>query len=105
MTEEIKEITLAGGVSESVVFTTSQDEADTYSVDVNGLPGLFTVEAATLPPLAPTPTPTLESETKPSWWLIGGIIAAVVMAISIPLTLKWRRRRNEYSSFDKFISS
>ena len=85
--EERKEIALVGGDNEMVAFTTSQDEIDTYIVDVNGLTGSFRVEAApsscqvanTLPPDEPRP------------WLIWIIAAAIASAVAIPLVLRRRR--------------
>ncbi|MBM2824374.1 MAG: Ig domain protein group 2 domain protein, partial [Dehalococcoidales bacterium] len=50
---ETKEISLAGGVSATVSFTTTRDADGTYSVDVNGLTGTFVVKAGA----APTPKP------------------------------------------------
>lgn len=85
-------ITLAGDASKTASFTTSQYQAGTYSVNVNGITGSFTVEVVPSPP--PTPAPAPEPPAKPSWWLIGSIIAAVVMAITIPLA--FRRRRERY---------
>ncbi len=90
--EATERITLAGGNSKTITFTTTQYQAGTYSVDVNGTTGSFTVEAGPLSP-SPTPAPT-PPPAKPSWWLIGSVIAAVVMAITIPLVL--RRRRSQY---------
>jgi len=68
-------VTLAGGASEKVTFTTSKDVAATYTVNVNGLLGTFVVK------------------TGPNWWLIGGIIAAVVAAGSVIYLFFIRRRR------------
>jgi predicted GH43/DUF377 family glycosyl hydrolase len=87
--EATERITLTSGDSKTVTFTTRQYQAGSYSVDVNSLTGLFTVEVAPSPPTTPPLTPA-----KPSWWLVGSIIAAVVMAVTIPLVL--RRRRSHY---------
>jgi hypothetical protein len=65
---ETKEITLAGGASETVTFSVSQDEADTYLVDVNGLIGSFVAQESALVSLSseaiapPTPPPASSSE-------------------------------------------
>lgn len=88
--EATDRITLAGGESKTVTFTTRQHQAGSYSVDVNGITGSFTVEEAPTSPATPPLAPT-----KPSWWLVGGIIAAVVMAITIPLMLRRRRSRHQ----------
>lgn len=78
------EVTLAGGASQEVTFTTAKDAAGTYTVDVNGLAGEFVVREAPAPP--PPPAPPV------NWGLIGGIIAAVVV-IGIVLWLVLARRR------------
>lgn len=79
-----KQVTIAGGAEEKVTFSITQDAAKTYSVNVNGLSGSLVVEAATPPPPTPTPTPTPPAPTPPAkpinWWLIGGIIIAVIIA-------------------------
>jgi len=49
---DAKDVTLAGKASQTVTFTTSRNTAGTYTVDVNGQAGSFTVNTA------PTPTPT-----------------------------------------------
>jgi hypothetical protein len=106
---ETKEITLAGGTSETVVFIVSQDEADTYLVDVNGLIGSFVArEPASVSPSASTVSPPEStasppaSSAEPGWGLIGGIIAAFAMAVAIPLALRWRRRRDKQTSIDEY---
>jgi len=76
---DTKTVSLDGGASQKVTFTTAQDAAGTYSVDVDGLTGTFTVKA----PLLPEPF---------NWWLIGGVIAAVVVA-SVVVVMVVRRRR------------
>jgi len=69
-------VTIAGGASEQVAFTISQDVAGTYAIDLNGLPGTFVVKEG------------------PNWWLIGGIIAGVVVAALLVLYFRvWRKRR------------
>jgi len=46
-----KEVTLAGGASQKVTFTATKDVAGTYSVDVSGLTGSFTVKEEVVPPI------------------------------------------------------
>lgn len=79
--EATKEVTLNAGVSKEVTFTTAKDKAATYSVDVNGLSGSFTVKEKPVPVPAPPPPPA-PPEVKPpvNWPLIGGLIAAAVIA-------------------------
>jgi len=67
-------VTLAGGASEEVTFTTLKDVAGTYAVDLNGLPGTFVVKAGL------------------NWWLIGGIIAAIVAVGLLAYFYVWRKR-------------
>ena len=45
-----KEVTVAGGDSETVIFNTTKDVAGTYAVDVDGLSGTFTVKVPVAPP-------------------------------------------------------
>jgi hypothetical protein len=66
-----KDVTLAGGTSQTVTFTTAKDVAGTYSVNVNGMSGTFTVKRA--------PAPTAVPAKPANWWLIGCIIAALVV--------------------------
>jgi len=87
--EETSELTLGPGASESVGFTVSRDEAGTYSVDVDGLSGSFTVAAPdTYQPAAPAE----EGEPSTNWPLIGGIIAAAVVIIGLTILFVFRRR-------------
>ncbi len=76
---ETKDVTLAGGSSQTVTFTTSKDTAGTYTVSVDGLSGTFTVKTV-------TPKPT-------NWWpwIIGGIIAGIIV-IGVIVWLGIRRR-------------
>ena len=78
--EETKEVTVDAGASTGVNFTTSRDEAGTYSVDVNGLTGSFTVKEEVIPP-----PPT-------NWPLIGGIIGGVIVVGLLIYFFAFRRR-------------
>jgi len=100
-----EDVTLAGGTSGTVTFTTSKDTAGTYNVNVNGLSSTFTVAA---PPAPPTPAPPAPEPPPPAppapaappvvppivinWWLTGGLIAGVII-ISIATILIIRLRR------------
>jgi hypothetical protein len=67
--KETKEITLDGGTSQKVSFTVTMDTAGEYAVDVNGLPGEFTVKAPALEgeaPEAPIPREPAPSAPAPS---------------------------------------
>ena len=94
--EASKEVTVNGGTSEKVTFTTVKDVAKTYSVDVNGLSGSFTVkEKAAPPPPAPPPAPPPPIPPPApvvNWPLIWGIIGGVV-AVGVIIFLVVRTRR------------
>lgn len=94
--EEVKEINLAGGDYETVKFTTSQSEAGNYSIDVNGLPGSFTVKEADIITLAPAATNPEESNP----WFTRIVIIAISAAVAVPLIVRWRRRRMDYGTLD-----
>ncbi|MFC2002468.1 CARDB domain-containing protein, partial [Chloroflexota bacterium] len=112
-------LSLDGGESEVVTFTTEGETAGTYIVTVNGLTGSFVVKAlpATTPvptptptppappapapaPAAPPPPPPAPAPTPPAptpvtpvnWWLIGGIAAAVIVAGVVLWVTLWARR-------------
>jgi len=69
-----KSVALAGGAIEKVTFATSKVVGGTYSVDLNGLLGTFVVKAGL------------------NWWLIGGIIAAIVAVLLLAYFYMWRKR-------------
>ncbi len=73
-----RDVTLVGGTSQMVSFTTAGDAAGLYEVEIGGQKGEFTV----------LPAPLVIS-----WWSIGGIIAAVAM-ISLAIVSLVRRRRS-----------
>ncbi len=50
-----KDVTLAGGASQKVTFTTAKDVAGTYAVIVGPLSGTFVVKAPPAPPVPPKP--------------------------------------------------
>ena len=62
-----EEVTLDGGDSQTVTFTTTEDVVGTYAVTVDDLSGTFAVTE-----VAPPPTPV-------NWLLIIGIIAGVIV--------------------------
>ena len=96
---ETEKVTLDAGVSKKVSFTTSQDTAGTYTVDINGTAGSFVVKPAP-PPLVP-PKPVVPPVVPPvepviNWWLIGGIIAGVVIVFVIITLIK--RKESDHQS-------
>lgn len=75
-----KEVTLAAGSSQTVIFTVGEDTAGSHTVSVDGLVGTFEVRAA---PASLQPI---------NWWLMGGIsVAFVALVMFIWLTLIRRR--------------
>jgi len=99
-----KDVTLAGGASQKVTFTTAKDVAGSYTVNVNGLSGTFVVRAAPVSPSpssspAPAPPPPAPPVAPPAlpvkpinWWLLGGIFAAsIIIGVAISLVI-WRQR-------------
>ncbi len=91
--EETEAVTLPGGARQTVTFTTIQDKAGNYSVDVSGLPGSFTVREAGST-LSTTPPPTPETPSSGiDWSIVAPILTAVFLAIFLPL---WLRRRRDH---------
>ncbi|MBA7666249.1 hypothetical protein ES703_74328 [subsurface metagenome] len=83
-----EEVTLAGGASQTVTFTTTKDVAGSYTVTIDSLSGTFEVKEVEVPPFVPPVAPP-----KPiNWWLIGGIIAGVVI-IGVVVWIIIQRRR------------
>jgi hypothetical protein len=81
--ETEKSVTVAAGGSQSVSFSVTKEEAGSYSVDVNGLSGSFTVAAAA------SSTPPEEAKPPISWWI--WVIAGVVVVGLIIFFLVRRR--------------
>ena len=82
-----KEVTVAGGTSQQVTFTTYADTAGTYSVDVNGLTETFTVEEKE----EEVVTPAVEAGLVWWIWLIIGLSSATVVGLLLYF-LRWRYR-------------
>lgn len=61
-----RKVTLAGHASEKVSFIAIKGAPKTYTVDVNGLTGTFTVRPITLPPAAPAPAPPAPPAPPPA---------------------------------------
>jgi len=103
---EIQEVNLASGASEIVIFKISENAANIYSVNINGLSGSFVVKPATIPEAESAPAPTLPAavpeSTPPStpppanpfnWPVLCGVIAAVIV---IGLLIFFLARRRSY---------
>ncbi len=90
--EARKEVTLGAGKSETVTFIISKDTEGSYTVNIDGNLGQFTVIVS--PPPTPTPTEALPVQPPTNWWLIGGIIAGciVVAAGLLVYFFVWRKR-------------
>jgi type VI protein secretion system component VasK len=73
--ESSKQITLAAGESQTVSFTIAEDAICKYQIEIAGLTGELVV-------VGPTGV---------NWWLIGSIIAAVIVALAIWMLMRWRR--------------
>lgn len=67
-----KEVTLAGGAQQEVTFTIAKDAPGRYSLSVDSLSGVLVVKAPLIPFLPMLPLPA-------DWWLVGGIVAAVIV--------------------------
>ena len=120
---ESKEVSLIGGASQRVSFTTSKTTAGTYNVSVDGQAGKFVVKPPPAPPPPPTPTPTPAPPPTPTptpvpkppvptptpappvpppapapppgvnWGLIAGIAVATMIVVGLVLWLLAFRRR------------
>lgn len=77
--EATQELTMAPGATETVIFTVSRKASGTYSVEIDGVTGEFTVAASPFP-----------------WALLAGISSVpVAAAIVVPLFIRRRRRASE----------
>ncbi|MBA7541395.1 hypothetical protein ES705_33707 [subsurface metagenome] len=79
--EADRTVTIDAGDTLNLIFPVTREEAGSYTVDVDGLSGSFTVAAPE------------EEEVQPgiNWALIGGILGGVMVVIVI--ILYWMRRR------------
>jgi len=118
---ETKTLTMDGHTSQEVSFTVSPDAAGTYTISIDALSGELTVAAPSEPapapapepappapepepepappapapapePAPPAPAPTPAPEEGANWWLIGGIIAVVIIVAIIVWLMVFRRR-------------
>jgi hypothetical protein len=90
VTEATKKVTVAAAKSESVSFSVSKDKAGTYSVDVDGLKGSFTVKEKPAPP--PTAPPVTPEVPKPINWPLIGVIIGGVVVVGLLVFFLVRRR-------------
>lgn len=75
ITKSAREVTVATGTSQIVNFTITEEAVGRYQVEIAGLKGEFVVAG---PP------------SKINWWLIGGIIAAIIVAMAIWMLMRRR---------------
>lgn len=80
-------------VTQKVSFSVAKNFTGEYEVDVNGLVGSFMVKEAAVKPVSPPQEVSLPpQQPQPfSWWLIGGIIAGVIIG-GLVIWLVVRRR-------------
>jgi len=72
-----------------VTFTTTKSIAGTYSVEIGGLSGSFTVEEQ---PVETTPPPDIPEEPIINWPIIWGTMAGVLVVGVVILWIAIRRR-------------
>jgi hypothetical protein len=97
---ETRDITLDGGNSQTVTFTTTAKTAGTYTVDVDGLTGSYTVtepvvEVEEEEPVEEEPVETVETEPEPTGlpgWAWTLIIIAIVAVLGAAGWWFYRRR-------------
>ena len=101
--EEEQRITLESGEGQTIVFTVFRNEAGTYRVDINGLTGSFTVTSQSPTPPAVNNTPSTPTTTTSNpqnttittgdinWQILGPILAAIFLAIFLPIKLRRRK--------------
>jgi hypothetical protein len=76
--KESKRVTLAAGASQIVNFTITEEAVGRYQVEIAGLGGEFEIIKAAKP-------------SQINWWLIGGIIAAIILALVTWMLVSRRR--------------
>jgi len=96
-----KEITLAGGSRETVVFTTTFNEAGNKTIEVNELSGSLGVKEAVEEEPSPDPgtiaeIPTQETPEEPApesrWWIAGPVVGVCAVIAAFVIYLVRRKR-------------
>jgi len=79
-------VTLAGGASQEVIFTTAKNTAGGYRVSIDEESATFTV----IPSMTPSETESDETPepSRLNWWLIGGAIAAAMFVALLALLIR-----------------
>jgi transcriptional regulator with XRE-family HTH domain len=117
---ETRQVTVAGRSSQEISFRVTPDNAGTYTISIDGKSGTLEVAApppvtttttttvpppsttttltttsttttATTPPPSTTTTPPPTPRPGVNWWLIGGIIAVVIVVGLVTWQLVYRR--------------
>jgi hypothetical protein len=83
---ETRQITMAGG-SQTVTFSVAGDEAGSYSVEINGLEGSFTVREAVV---------ISEGLSGAVIWTIVGLAIAALVVLVVVIIVKMRRRHDDF---------
>ncbi|MFC1962572.1 CARDB domain-containing protein [Chloroflexota bacterium] len=78
-----RDVTLAGGDSQTVVFTTTKDVAGTYTMNVNELSGTFMARTTT-------------AQARPTNWLLIGAIVIGPVVIGLVLYILSQRKRDTW---------
>jgi len=86
-----RDVTLAGGTSQEVTFTTSKDTAGIYTVSIDDQTGTITVKEEAAPPPPPPPTPPPPPPPFNWWLVIGPVIGVIVIGIIVWLVVIRRR--------------
>jgi hypothetical protein len=103
---DTKEVILTGKTVQKVAFSVARDVAGSFTVNIDRLSGTFTVTAVLPVPAPPTPTqpvltqpvPTTPNSRAPTpaplgnWWLIIGMIAAVIIIGAVVWQVGLRRK-------------
>lgn len=86
-----QDVTLAGGASQQVTFTTSKSAAGNYVVTIDTLTATIVVQT---PVTTPTTPPTEEVEpTKVNWLpIIGGIIGGAIVIVLVVMLVMRRKK-------------
>ncbi len=87
MAMAIGRVTLAGGASQTVTFTSTKDVAGTYAVTVGNLSGTFVVKQ-----LSVAPPPTHQAFR---WWFIGSILGAGSIVVTVVVLVLSRRSKSQ----------
>ena len=89
--ETRKEVTLGAGKTEAVTLTIAKDVEGSYTVDIDGRLGQFTVIVPT--PATPTEAPLVEIPTNR--WLLRGILSSIILISIVSMIMILLRRKTD----------